>query len=150
MLTVTLSNTIANILVSIMLNSSKKAVKWNIFDGGATRTRTQNSKIALENQTISLSQERLNIERNLSNAWTAYQTALFVKNAEAKNLETSQTNFDRSVDQYKLGQISNIVCRQAQVNLLNAHLDLNHAKYTAKLAELILLQISGDLSNAQF
>jgi hypothetical protein len=33
MLTVALAIRIANVFVSIMLNSSKKAVKWNIFDG---------------------------------------------------------------------------------------------------------------------
>lgn len=125
-------------------------LSWNIYDGGATRVRMQNSKIALENQTVSLKKERLNIERNLNNAWTAYKTALFVKNAQEKNLETAQINFDRSVDQYKLGQISSIFFRQAQLNLLNAQLALNRARYSAKLAELILLQISGDLDKASF
>lgn len=125
-------------------------LSWNIFDGGSTRTRSQNAKIAVENQNISLNQEKLNIQRNLSNAWTAYQTALFVKNAETKNLQTAQSNFDKSVDQYKLGQITNIVFRQAQLNLLNAQLSLNRSKYSAKLAELVLLQISGDLRDAEF
>lgn len=125
-------------------------LSWNIYDGGSTRVRKQNSKIALETQTINLEKERLNIERNLSNAWTAYQTALFVKDAQAKNVETAQTNFDRSVDQYKLGQITSIVFRQAQINLLNAQLALNQAKYLAKTAELFVLQISGDLSTATF
>ena len=125
-------------------------ISWNIYDGGSTQVRRQNSKIALENQSISLEKERLNIERNLSNAWTVYQTALFVKDAQKKNLETAQSNFDRSVDTYKLGQITSIVFRQAQLNLLDAHLSLNQAKYSAKLAELILLQISGDLSQAIF
>lgn len=125
-------------------------LSWNIYDGGMTNVRIQNSKIALENQTIALEKERLNIERNLSNAWTAYQTALFVKEAQEKNLQTAQTNFDRSVDQYKLGQISSIFFRQAQLNLLNAQLALNRAKYSAKIAELFLLQISGDLDQATF
>ena len=125
-------------------------LSWNLYDGGSTRIRRQNSKIAYESQTINLEKEQLNIERNLSNAWTAYQTALFVKEAQQKNLETAKTNFDRSVDQYKLGQITNIVFRQAQLNLLNAQLSLNQAKYTAKTAELFLLQISGDLRQAQF
>ena len=125
-------------------------LSWNIYDGGSTRIRKQNSKIAVTNQTINLEKEKLNIERNLSNAWTAYQTALFVKDAQEKNLQTAQTNFDRSEDQYKLGQITNIVFRQAQVNLLNAQLSLNQAKYFAKNAELFLLQISGDLSQAEF
>jgi outer membrane protein TolC len=125
-------------------------LSWNIYDGGSTRTRRQNSKIAYEAQAINLEKEQLNIQRNLSNAWTAYQTSLFVKDAQEKNLQTAQTNFDRSVDQYKLGQITNIVFRQAQLNLLNAQLSLNQAKYSAKNAELFLLQISGDLRQAQF
>ena len=125
-------------------------LSWNIYDGGSTRIKRQNSKIGLENQTINLSKEKLNIERNLTNAWTAYQTALFVKDAQNKNLQTSQTNFDRTVDQYKLGQITSIEFRQAQINLLRAQLALNQAKYSAKLAELVLLQISGDLELAKF
>ena len=48
------------------------------------------------------------------------------------------------------GQISSIEFRQAQVNLLNAHLALNRAKYTAKIAELAVLQISGDLGGCIF
>lgn len=125
-------------------------LSWNIYDGGSTRIKRQNSQIAYETRTVNLQKEQLNIDRNLSNAWTAYQTALFVKDAQQKNLLTSQTNFDRSVDQYKLGQITNIVFRQAQLNLLNAQLSLNQAKYTAKTAELFLLQISGDLRKAEF
>ena len=125
-------------------------LSWNIYDGGSTRIQKQNSKIVYSNQSINLEKERLNIERNLSNAWTAYQTALFVKDAQGKNLQTAQTNFDRSVDQYKLGQITSIEFRQAQLNLLKAQLALNQAKYFAKTSELFLLQISGDLNQAVF
>jgi outer membrane protein TolC len=125
-------------------------LSWNIYDGGTTNIRMQNSKIAVENQTIALERERLRVERNLSNAWTIYQTAIFVKEAQEKNLQTAQTNFDRSADQYKLGQISSIFFRQAQINLLNAQLELNFAKYRAKIAELTVLQLSGELSQANF
>ena len=37
------------------------------------------------------------------------------------------------------------VFRQAQVNLINAELSLNQAKYTAKNAELLLLSLAGIL-----
>ena len=125
-------------------------LSWNIYDGGSTRIKRQNSQIAVETSSVQLEKEQMNIQRNLSNAWTSYQTALFVKDAQQKNLQTAQTNFDRSVEQYKLGQITNIVFRQAQINLLGAQLSLNQAKYAAKTAELFLLQISGDLRQAQF
>lgn len=130
--------------------SVSATLSWNIYDGGLTRTRIQNSKIAFENQSIALEKQRLSIERNLSNAWTIYQTALFVKDAQKKNLQTAQTNFERSVEQYKLGQISSIFFRQAQINLLNAQLEFNFSKYTAKIAELTLLQLSGELGQANF
>jgi len=126
------------------------SLSWNVFDGGATHVLNQNAKIQLDNQSINLERERLNIERNLSNAWTSYQTAMFVKDAHEKIVETANTNFNRSLDQYKLGQITNITFRQAQLDLLNAQLALNRAKYAAKNSELFLLQISGDLRNAQF
>lgn len=125
-------------------------LSWNIFDGGYTKTRVQNAKIAMENQKISLEQTRQFLERNLGNAWEFYQNALFVLEAEKKNLDTSQRNFDRTLDQNKLGQITNIEFRQAQVNLLRAKLNYSKAKYQAKTAELALLKLSGDLMVAQF
>lgn len=125
-------------------------LSWNIFDGGYTKTRVQNARIALENQKISLEQTRQFLERNLGNAWEFYQNALFVLEAEKKNLDTSQRNFDRTLDQNKLGQITNIEFRQAQVNLLRAKLNYSKAKYQAKTAELALLKLSGDLMVAQF
>lgn len=126
------------------------SVTWNIFDGGTNRTRKQNAQITLENERILMEQEELNIKRNLSNAWTIYQTALFVLRAEATNLETNRLNFSRSTEQYSLGQITSIVFRQAQLNFLNARLSYNQAKYIAKNAELALFQLSGELMDAQF
>lgn len=125
-------------------------LSWNIFDGGLTRTRIQNSKITLENQQITLEQNEQILERNVNNAWGFYRNALFVLEAERKNLETNQNNFDRSVEQYQLGQITSIEFRAAQLNLLNANLNFNQAKYDAKIAELALLQLSGYLMFANF
>jgi len=50
----------------------------------------------------------------------------------------------------ELSQITSIEFRQVQLNLLNAELNSNQAKYAAKTAELALLQISGDLMMAEF
>ena len=126
------------------------SLSWNIFDGGLTKTRVQNAKITRNNQLINLEQNEQILERNVNNAWGFYQNALFVLEAERKNLETNQNNFERSVEQYQLGQITSIEFRAAQLNLLNANLNFNQAKYDAKIAELALLQLSGFLMYANF
>ncbi|MCF6360446.1 MAG: TolC family protein [Cyclobacteriaceae bacterium] len=123
---------------------------WNLFDGGLTKTRKQNTVILMKNQQLNLERTQLETQRNVSNAWTIYQTALFVLEAEKKNLETNHRNFNRTQEQYTLGQVTSIEFRQAQLNYLNASLNYNQAKYSAKVAELTLLQLSGGLLLADF
>lgn len=123
---------------------------WNIFDGGSTKTRVANSKIALNSQQILLEQQKLTIENNLKNTWENYNNQLFILKVQEKNVITTQNNFDRSRERYKLGQITSIEFRQAQINLINSKTALNNAKFDAKLIELQLLQLSGDILNVNF
>ena len=123
---------------------------WNLFDGGATKTRVANAKIALDNQQILLEQQKTTIQNNLKNTWENYQNQLFILSAQEKNVLTSQDNFNRTEDRYKLGQVTSIEFRQAQINLLNAKTAFNNAKFDAKLIEIQLLQLSGDILNVAF
>jgi outer membrane protein TolC len=75
---------------------------------------------------------------------------LEIYNIQEKNIITAQNNFDRTQEKFKIGQVNSIEFRQAQLNLLNTELSRNQAKYAAKLAELQLLQISGELLNVEF
>jgi outer membrane protein TolC len=123
---------------------------WNLFDGGRTITNSKNAKINFENQELLRKQTELEVERDIQNSWGNYQNALFVLGVQQKNLQTNQDNFNRSKERYELGQITSIVFRQAQLNLLLAELARSQAKYNAKLAELQLLQVSGELLNVEF
>ena len=125
-------------------------LSWNIFDGGNTKTRVANAKIALENQEILKEQQMELLKNNLNNVYDSYQNALFVLKAQEKNVITNQNNFERSEERYKLGQITSIEFRLAQVNLLNSQTAYSNAKYDAKLLELELLQLSGELLNVDF
>lgn len=125
------------------------SVSWNIFDG-AQSVRRQNNRILLENQKLGMSRLKLNLNRDVNNAWSVYQTALFVLNAQKKNLTTNERNFSRTKEQQSLGLITSIEFRQAQLNLLNAKLNYNQAKYSAKNAELALLQLSGEIMDTEY
>ena len=123
---------------------------WNLFDGGRTRTQVQNAKISYDTQQLQKGQVELEVMRDFNNAWEDYQTKLFVLEAQEKNVQTNANNFNRTQEQFKLGQVTSIEFRQAQINLINAQNARNIAKYEAKLAELQLLQLSGDLLDTQF
>ncbi len=134
---------------SIGLNAGIN-LSWNLFDGGNTKTRIANAKIALENQEILKEQQLETVENILNNAYESYQNALFILLAQEQNVITNQNNFDRTEERYKLGQVTSIEFRQAQINLLNTQTALNNAKYDAKLIELELLQLTGELLNVEF
>jgi len=125
-------------------------LSWNIFDGGATKTRVKNAKIAIDNSNIQREQIEQDLERNVANAWETYQNSLFILQAEQKNVQTNKRNFSRSTEQFQLGQIISVEFRLAQVNFLNAVNNYNKAKYIAKVAELRLLQLSGELLGADY
>lgn len=125
-------------------------LSWNLFDGGSTITRVKNAQINLENQKLQKEQLLIDIERNFNNAWDDYQNKFKIYIIQENNIVTSQNNFDRTREKFNLGQVNSIEFRQAQLNLLNAELSRNQAKYQAKLAELQMLQISGELLNVSF
>lgn len=119
------------------------SLSWNIFDGGTTKTRTTNAKIALETQKIQQEQTALTVQRDVLNAYATYQNSLFVLQAQQANLETANRNFERSNEMFKQGQITSVEFRTAQLNELNAQSNYSQAKYNAKNAELRLKQLAG-------
>ncbi|WP_379952772.1 TolC family protein [Dokdonia sp. R78006] len=125
-------------------------LRWNLFDGGSSIVGIKNAKIALDSQEYIKEQLKQQVERDISNAKGNYYNALAIYNLQEQNVITSKANFDRSEERFKLGQITSIEFRQAQLNLLNAQTTKNAAKYTAKLAEIQLLQLTGQLLNVDF
>ena len=138
----------ARLITSDGLNAGLN-LSWNIFDGGATKTRVANAKIALENQQILLDQQKFAIQNSLKNTWENYRNQLFILKSQEKNIQTTQNNFDRTQEKYRLGQVTSIEFRQAQINLINSKTAANNAKFDAKLIELLLLQLSGDILNVK-
>ena len=125
------------------------SLSWNLFDGGRTLTRVKNAKIALENQNLMAQEVELTFQRDLMNAQQNYSNALKIYDIQEKQVETGTYNFERSQAQYALGSITAIEFRQAQINLRNAQIQQAAAKYQAKLAELNLIQLSGQLLNIE-
>ena len=119
------------------------SLNWNIFDGGRTRTNQLNAEIALDNTNQQLAQSKIELERQVADAYSNYSNALFILRTEEKNKETNRLNFSRSGEMYRLGQISSIDFRKAQVDLEDSINRYNQALYFAKIAELDLMKLAG-------
>ncbi len=119
------------------------SLNWNIFDGGKTRTRELNAKINVENSQIKVDKVKNELSRQVADAYSNYTSMLFILKTEETNKKINQLNFERSVEQYKLGQLSSIDFRKAQVNLQLSVDRYNEAMYNAKVAELELMKLAG-------
>ncbi|MEM6361325.1 MAG: TolC family protein [Bacteroidota bacterium] len=118
-------------------------LSWNIFDGGARRTRTETGKVNVLNRQIELERVNAQVKTDIYNAHELYKNNIFTLQAETKNVLTNKANFDRTKRQYSLGQINAIDFRQAQVNLINAKNNRDRAKYDLKISEINLKQLAG-------
>ena len=125
------------------------SLSWNLFDGGTTLTRVKNAKLTLENQDLLEQESKLSFTRDISKSIQNFKNAKEIFKIQKKQVETATYNFNRSKAQYKLGSITAIEFRQAQINLINAQNQRTIAKYQAKLAELQLIQITGQLLNVE-
>jgi len=60
-------------------------------------------------------------------------------------VKTTVVNFERTNEEYKTGRVSSIEYRQAQINLLTSENSLLNARYDAKLLEIQMLLLSGEI-----
>ncbi len=123
--------------------NARASLSWDLFDGGRTHTQVQNAKIAELNAQEQTYNQEINLMREVSNAFINYENSIFIMEAENKNMETNNLNFEYSRGQFVLGQITSIDYRKAQVDLQESINRFNDAKYTAKIAELQLMKLAG-------
>jgi len=119
-------------------------LNWTIFDG-SREVRQDILAINLSNQKLQAEQLIQQLERDIVNAWSSYQNALFILQVEEDAIATAQENFTRTEEEVKFGRLTSLEFRQAQLNLLNAQTSLINAKFDAKLREVQLMQLAGRL-----
>jgi outer membrane protein TolC len=118
----------------------------NIFNGFLQRRTEQNASTLIENAQLQYEQTNLNIKSQLATAYQTYLTSLTLVTLEENNQKIAKQNLDITLDKYRLGSISPVEFRDAQLNYLNARVRFNNAQYLAKVAEISLKEIAGALN----
>lgn len=123
----------------------RATLSFNIFNGFQRRIDSRNAAIQLRSGELLEKQARLELERELANAYESYNNSLTVLNLERRNLESAKVNFKRTSELYNLGQVTSTQFREAQLNLIQAETNVSTATFNAKLDEIDLLRITGRL-----
>ena len=125
-------------------------LRWDVFNSGKRVTANKNAKVMLENSKIEKEKAFLMFQKELNNSHDTYKNNLFILEVQEQSLNTSNNNFLRNLEKYEIGLVSSIEFRNAQLNLLNAKLSRNKARYDAKLSELYFLKVSGVIIDSSF
>lgn len=120
-------------------------LRYNLFSGLSRQRAIDNARLDVKSsreQEMSVEKE---ITKELLNSYERYANTLRQLELTRLNVQTAERNFENSREAFRLGQISSIELREAQVNLLNENLRLNNLTYLAKQNELVLMVLSGQL-----
>jgi len=122
-------------------------LSFPIFDGFRRNISVQNDRIRVKNSEEQRRLTEKQIESALLNAFETYNSNLYLLDKQQLNVETAELNFERTRLAFEQGQVSNTDFREAQLNLLETRQALISQRVEAKLSEIELLQISGQILN---
>jgi len=121
------------------------SLNLNLFNGFKTTIQRKNARITLKNRELVRKQARLNLEREVIGAFESFKNSLQVLDLEKGYVEAADLNFKRSRELYNLGQVTTTQFREAQLNLIRARGNLSSARYEARLREIEMLRLTGQL-----
>jgi len=120
-------------------------LSYNLFSGLSRKRSIDNARLNVK----SSREQKMSVEKEVSkevlNSYERYANTLRQLELTRLNVQTADRNFENSREAFRLGQISSIELREAQVNLLNEKLRFNNLTYLAKQNELVLMVLSGQL-----
>jgi outer membrane protein TolC len=116
-----------------------------IFDGGNRRREIKNAQITLKNKELAQLEAQLDIEAKLQEIYSSYSNYLGLITVERQNLKTAHENFETAAIRYRLGELAGIDMREAQNSLLDAEKRLLDVEYNAKIDEISLMMLSGNI-----
>ncbi|MES2381718.1 MAG: TolC family protein [Bacteroidota bacterium] len=121
------------------------ALNINLFNGFDVNKRLQNAKITLKSSELVYKDSLAKLQNNLQQSYNTYTLNNQLVQFEKENVSIVTQNFSITDEQYKVGTITSLELRDAQQNLLLSNNRYLSATYDAKLAEIELMRISGDL-----
>jgi outer membrane protein TolC len=118
----------------------------NLFDGFAQNRNEKISQIQIDNSKIAYDQQNLILHSQLATSYQTYLTNLELISLEVKNEAIAKQNLNITLDKFRIGTITTLEFRTAQLNYVNAKVRNSNAQFHAKLSEIALKELAGTIT----
>jgi outer membrane protein TolC len=116
-----------------------------LFNGFNQNRNEKVAKLQVDNATMVLKQQKIALESQLGAAFQSYQTNLELTKVEENNIIIAKQNLDITLAKFKIGTITPIEYRTAQLNYIQSLVRFSNAQFQTKLYEISLKELSGSL-----
>ncbi|MGZ9675722.1 TolC family protein [Flavobacterium sp. GNP001] len=117
----------------------------NIFDGFAQNRNEKIAKLQVANSKLTIEQQNLTLNSQLASSYQTYLTNLELIRLEEKNEAIAKQNLSITFDKFRIGTITALEFRTAQLNYVNAKVRYSNAQFQGKLSEIALRELAGNL-----
>jgi len=118
----------------------------NLFDGNAQNRNEKIAKMQVDNSKLLIDQKLIQLRSDLTIAFQLYLTNLDLIDLEENNTAISKQNLEITAEKFKIGTITSVEFRAAQLNYINSRIRLSDAEFQAKLSEITLRELAGNLN----
>ena len=118
----------------------------NIFDGLAQNRNEKIAHIQIDNSKLIVEEQKLALQSQLATSFQTYTTNLELISLEEKNEAIAKQNLAITLDKFKIGTITTLEFRTAQLNYVNAKVRNSNAQFQAKLSEIALKELAGTIN----
>lgn len=116
-----------------------------VFDRLENRRKIKNARLDMENADLSYQEAELQVRADLAQLYNTYENNLQIVSFEQESAAVAFENLDAALEKYKLGTLSGLEFREFQRSYIDAVDREVSALYQAKMSELSLLLISGEI-----
>lgn len=117
----------------------------NIFNGFLQNRNEKIAKLQIDNSQLQIEQQKQTVNSQLMTAFQTYLTNLELVKLEARNEEIAEENLDITMAKFRIGTITTLEVRTAQLNYINAMARNSSAQFQAKMSEVRLKELAGNI-----
>jgi outer membrane protein TolC len=121
-------------------------LSWNIFSGFETKRRISNAVIEAENSRLAYLDAENEILGELELLYNTYRNNITVTYFETESAELARNTLEIAMERYRLGSLSGLEFREYQNNYLSAINRRLTALYQAKMSEIGLRLLAGEIT----